>query len=120
MLYYFQSDEAYFIGKAPSQESYLNQEKFMTVIKQSSCDAVHPGYGFLSENATFSEFCSKNDVIFIGPPASAIRDMGIKRYVCTILMQYHQKIKKLIGLSLLARWKIGTEIYEIHLNLSFI
>lgn len=59
----------------------MNQEKLMTVIKQSHCDAVHPGYGFLSENATFSEYCSQNDVIFIGPPASAIRDMGIKRYL---------------------------------------
>lgn len=51
----------------------------MDVAKRAKCDAVHPGYGFLSENASFAEYCSNNNIIFIGPPASAIRDMGIKR-----------------------------------------
>jgi 3-methylcrotonyl-CoA carboxylase alpha subunit len=76
----FQSDEAYCIGGATSRESYLNQERIINVAKQSKCDAIHPGYGFLSENATFSEYCTASELIFIGPPASAIRDMGIKRW----------------------------------------
>ncbi|XKL62812.1 hypothetical protein PGB90_002645 [Kerria lacca] len=71
-------DEAYCIGKAPSQDSYLNQGKIINVAKKSNCDAIHPGYGFLSENAVFSENCLNNNIIFIGPPASAIRNMGIK------------------------------------------
>ena len=51
----------------------------MEVAKQSGSHAVHPGYGFLSENTEFAEQCAKEGVIFIGPPSSAIRDMGIKR-----------------------------------------
>ena len=53
----------------------------MEVAKQSGSHAVHPGYGFLSENTEFAEQCAKEGVIFIGPPSSAIRDMGIKRYI---------------------------------------
>lgn len=45
----------------------------------SGCEAIHPGYGFLSENVEFAELCEETNIIFIGPPASAIRDMGIKR-----------------------------------------
>ncbi|XP_065215227.1 methylcrotonoyl-CoA carboxylase subunit alpha, mitochondrial [Planococcus citri] len=73
-----ESDEAYCIGPAPSSQSYLNQNKLISLAKNTNCDAVHPGYGFLSENATFAEFCERNGLVFIGPPASAIRDMGIK------------------------------------------
>ena len=110
----FQADEAYHIGPAPSQQSYLQQQKIMDVAKQTGAkagrlftlffilaklalifwlwnavviarmffyaQAIHPGYGFLSENTEFAELCQKNDVIFVGPPASAIRDMGIKRW----------------------------------------
>ncbi|XP_061493390.1 methylcrotonoyl-CoA carboxylase subunit alpha, mitochondrial [Rhineura floridana] len=72
------ADEAYFIGPAPSQQSYLAMEKIMQVAKKSAAQAIHPGYGFLSENTEFAELCSKEGIIFIGPPSSAIRDMGIK------------------------------------------
>lgn len=77
--FFVQSDEAYCIGPAASRESYLNQNKLVSVAKNSDCDAVHPGYGFLSENVSFAEYCNSNGLVFIGPPASAIRDMGIKR-----------------------------------------
>lgn len=72
------ADEAYYIGPAPSAESYLNTEKIIEVAKQSGADAIHPGYGFLSENAAFSERCKKEGIIFIGPSAHAISSMGDK------------------------------------------
>ena len=72
------TDEAYFIGPAPSNQSYLRQDKIITIAKKSKCQAIHPGYGFLSENVEFAELCQKSNIIFIGPPAEAIRDMGIK------------------------------------------
>uniref|UniRef100_A0A8C7HBS0 Methylcrotonoyl-CoA carboxylase subunit alpha, mitochondrial n=1 Tax=Oncorhynchus kisutch TaxID=8019 RepID=A0A8C7HBS0_ONCKI len=72
------ADEAYNIGPAASQQSYLSMEKVMEVAKRSGSHAVHPGYGFLSENTEFAEACKQEGIIFIGPPSSAIRDMGIK------------------------------------------
>lgn len=72
------ADEAYFIGPAPSQQSYLSMEKIIQVAKNSAAQAIHPGYGFLSENMEFAELCKQEGIIFIGPPSSAIRDMGIK------------------------------------------
>uniref|UniRef100_A0A667Y910 Methylcrotonoyl-CoA carboxylase subunit alpha, mitochondrial n=1 Tax=Myripristis murdjan TaxID=586833 RepID=A0A667Y910_9TELE len=72
------ADEAYHIGPAASQQSYLSMEKVLEVAKRSGSHAVHPGYGFLSENTEFAEACKQEGIIFIGPPSSAIRDMGIK------------------------------------------
>ncbi|XP_041127244.1 methylcrotonoyl-CoA carboxylase subunit alpha, mitochondrial-like [Polyodon spathula] len=72
------ADEAYHIGPASSQQSYLSMEKIMRVAKTSHAQAIHPGYGFLSENTEFAELCKQEGIIFIGPPSSAIRDMGIK------------------------------------------
>jgi acetyl-CoA carboxylase biotin carboxylase subunit len=72
------ADEAYLIGPAPSAQSYLNIEKIIEVAKKSGADAIHPGYGFLSENAEFSERCKKEGIIFIGPDAHAIHTMGDK------------------------------------------
>lgn len=78
-LNFSQADEAYHIGPAPSTQSYLNASKILEVAKKSNSQAIHPGYGFLSENVEFCEKCASEDIIFIGPPPSAIRDMGIKR-----------------------------------------
>nr|XP_032512715.1 methylcrotonoyl-CoA carboxylase subunit alpha, mitochondrial [Danaus plexippus plexippus] len=72
------ADEAYHIGPAPSTQSYLNTSKILEVAKRSKSQAIHPGYGFLSENVEFCKQCADEGVIFIGPPTSAIRDMGIK------------------------------------------
>lgn len=71
-------DEAYWIGPSAAQESYLNQEKIVNVALASGAKAIHPGYGFLSENVEFADLCHREGLIFIGPPTSAIRDMGIK------------------------------------------
>ena len=72
------ADEAYCIGKAPAAESYLRQDVILDVCIQAGAQAVHPGYGFLSENAGFAEACAARGVCFIGPPASAIVSMGSK------------------------------------------
>jgi acetyl-CoA carboxylase, biotin carboxylase subunit len=72
------ADEAYCIGPAPSRESYLNIEKIIEVAKASGSEAIHPGYGFLSENASFSDRCKQEGIIFIGPSAYAISAMGDK------------------------------------------
>ncbi|KAI9296681.1 methylcrotonoyl-CoA carboxylase 1 [Neoconidiobolus thromboides FSU 785] len=72
------ADEAYFIGPAPSSESYLKMDKIIEVAKKSGAKAIHPGYGFLSENAGFAEKLLANELVFIGPPSSAITSMGSK------------------------------------------
>ncbi|OMJ08272.1 Methylcrotonoyl-CoA carboxylase subunit alpha, mitochondrial [Smittium culicis] len=72
------ADEAYLLGPATSSESYLNQEKICQIAKKSNCNAIHPGYGFLSENADFCEKLQKLGISFIGPDPSAIRAMGSK------------------------------------------
>ena len=72
------ADEAYLVGPAPSAQSYLNADAILAVCKASGADAVHPGYGFLSENASFAEQVDSAGMAWIGPPPSAIRVMGDK------------------------------------------
>ncbi|KAJ6604960.1 carbamoyl-phosphate synthase L chain, ATP binding domain-containing protein [Mycena sp. CBHHK59/15] len=72
------ADEAYCIGPAPSAESYLRMDKIVDICRRSGAQAVHPGYGFLSENAVFSETLAGEGIVFIGPPAPAIVSMGSK------------------------------------------
>ena len=72
------ADEAWHIGKAPSSESYLNIEKIIETAKKSGADAIHPGYGFLSENALFAKRCLEEGIIFIGPSPEVIDQMGDK------------------------------------------
>ncbi|XP_076254121.1 methylcrotonoyl-CoA carboxylase 1 isoform X2 [Rhynchophorus ferrugineus] len=77
-LHVSMASEAFNIGPSPSSQSYLRGDRILEIAKQSHCQAIHPGYGFLSENVEFAENCQKESLIFIGPPAAAIRDMGIK------------------------------------------
>ncbi|MBO3116475.1 acetyl-CoA carboxylase biotin carboxylase subunit [Winogradskyella sp. DF17] len=72
------ADEAVCIGPAPSNESYLRGDKIIEISKALNVEGIHPGYGFLSENADFAELCEKNDIIFIGPRSKAIKMMGDK------------------------------------------
>ena len=72
------ADEAWCIGPAPARESYLVTERILEVAKKSGAECLHPGYGFLSENAEFAEACAAAGVVFVGPPPSAVRAMGLK------------------------------------------
>ena len=77
-LHVREADEAYFIGPAEARESYLRGDKILAVAKAANAACIHPGYGFLSENAEFAEACAAAGVVFVGPPPSAIRAMGLK------------------------------------------
>jgi 3-methylcrotonyl-CoA carboxylase alpha subunit len=71
-------DEAYLIGAAEPRQSYLNIERLIETAKKANAQCIHPGYGFLSENADFAAACATNNIVFVGPPADAIRAMGLK------------------------------------------
>lgn len=72
------ADEAYCIGPTSSRESYLNMTNIISVAMITGCEAIHPGYGFMAENADFAEVCASCDIVFIGPSARAIETMGDK------------------------------------------
>ncbi|MBI3826710.1 MAG: acetyl-CoA carboxylase biotin carboxylase subunit [Candidatus Rokubacteria bacterium] len=77
-LHVQEADEAYCIGPAPAAESYLRIDTLIGVARQAGAQAIHPGYGFLAENAGFVETCAAAGLVFVGPPASAIRAVGSK------------------------------------------
>ena len=86
-LHVSMADEAIYIGAAPPRESYLLGEKIIAACKKAGAEAVHPGYGFLSENAAFSRLCKDNDIVFIGPPETAIIAMGSKSAAKSIMSE---------------------------------
>src|SRR5262245_44300008 len=72
------ADEARLIGPAAARDSYLVIEKIIAAAHETGAEAIHPGYGFLSERAEFADACTAAGIVFVGPPASAIRAMGLK------------------------------------------
>src|SRR5262245_7416955 len=81
------ADSAVRLGPAPAAESYLSIDAIIAAVKSSQADAVHPGYGFLSENQDFADACSASGVTFIGPPATVIATMGSKVAARTLARQ---------------------------------
>ncbi|MEL6988512.1 MAG: biotin carboxylase N-terminal domain-containing protein, partial [Bacteroidota bacterium] len=86
--YVMEADNAIYIGASEPSKSYLNQEKIIQVAKAQKADAIHPGYGFLSENADFARKCSEEGIIFIGPNVHAIEAMGSKAASKQIMMEH--------------------------------
>jgi 3-methylcrotonyl-CoA carboxylase alpha subunit len=78
-------DEAHAIGPAPARESYLAIEKIIAVARRAGAQCIHPGYGFLAEQAAFAEACAAADITFVGPPPAAIRAMGLKDRAKTLM-----------------------------------
>ncbi|KAB7769742.1 acetyl/propionyl/methylcrotonyl-CoA carboxylase subunit alpha [Xanthomonas maliensis] len=81
------ADEAVHIGASPAQQSYLRAEAILAAARATGAQAIHPGYGFLSENADFAEACAQAGVVFIGPPPAAIRAMGDKSAAKALMQQ---------------------------------
>jgi len=81
------ADEAWYVGASPAKDSYLKAEEIIQIAKQSRANAIHPGYGFLSENANFAQACAQNKIIFIGPPVDAIISMGSKSEAKNIMSE---------------------------------
>ncbi|MDB5475823.1 MAG: methylcrotonoyl-CoA carboxylase subunit alpha, partial [Phenylobacterium sp.] len=77
-LHVREADEAVLIGPAAARESYLVGEKIIAAARATGAEAIHPGYGFLSENPDFAEACGSAGICFVGPPPAAIRAMGLK------------------------------------------
>jgi 3-methylcrotonyl-CoA carboxylase alpha subunit len=86
-LFVQMADEAYLIGPAPARESYLKIDTIIEVAKRAKATSIHPGYGFLSERAEFAEACASNGIVFVGPPASAIKAMGLKDAAKALVQQ---------------------------------
>ncbi len=86
------ADEAYLIGPAPSSESYLNKDKIITLAKEIKADAIHPGYGYFSENADFIKAVESAGITFIGPSADSVRQMGSKTEARKLMKMYNVPI----------------------------
>ncbi len=82
-----QADEAIYIGASPSRESYLDGDKIIQAALRTKAQAIHPGYGFLSENASFCQACADHNIVFIGPPIEAIKAMGSKSAAKNIMAE---------------------------------
>lgn len=86
-LHVQRADEAFRIGPAPARDSYLRGDLLLRIAQESGAQAIHPGYGFLSENAAFAQACADAGVVFVGPPAAAIAAMGSKSAAKTLMAQ---------------------------------
>src|SRR5215472_16832316 len=86
-LHVAMADEARLIGPPPARQSYLNAAAIIAAAQETGAAAIHPGYGFLSENPEFAEACAAAGIVFIGPPAAAMRAMGSKAAAKALMQQ---------------------------------
>ncbi len=100
-----EADEAYCIGEGVAAESYLRQDKILTVAKQSGAQAIHPGYGFLSENSDFAAQCAAQDICFIGPTPQQMRAFGLKHTARALAME--NQVPLLPGTGLLENLEVA-------------
>src|SRR3989442_11581355 len=91
-LHVREPNEAYAIGPAPAAQSYLDIDRIIEAAKKSGAQAIHPGYGFLAENTAFVEACEEAGIVFIGPPASAMRLMGSKIAAKQLALSVHAPV----------------------------
>jgi urea carboxylase len=87
-LHVEQADEAIHIGPSPAAQSYLSQERILAAAKDTAAQAIHPGYGFLSENAAFAERCADAGIVFVGPTAQQMRAFGLKHTARTLAFEH--------------------------------
>ncbi len=109
-LHVQQADEAYSLGHGRATDTYLNQDKLFEIIKQSGAQAVHPGYGFLSENAAFVKRCEDNGIAFIGPTTEQMESFGLKHTARQLAEDNH--IPLLPGTDLLENVELALEQAE--------
>ena len=86
------ADESYCIGPYPADKSYLDENKLISTALVSGAQAIHPGYGFLSENAQFAKACKKNGIVFIGPDASLMEEIGDKTKIKQIISETNSSL----------------------------
>lgn len=84
-LHVIEADQAVYLGESEPAASYLNMDKIISAVKDSGAEAIHPGYGFLAENADFASLCEREKIVFIGPPARVIHDLGDKTVARAIM-----------------------------------
>ncbi|MBN1767991.1 MAG: ATP-grasp domain-containing protein [Prolixibacteraceae bacterium] len=96
-LHVQQSDEAHSLGSGSLSETYLNIEKIINIAKRSNADAVHPGYGFLSENPGFAQACLENDIVFVGPSVEVLRQTGNKTTAKAIARRAGVRVPKAVS-----------------------
>jgi acetyl/propionyl-CoA carboxylase alpha subunit len=98
-LHVQQSDEAHSLGSGSLSETYLNIEKIINIAKRSNADAVHPGYGFLSENPGFAQACFENDIIFVGPNVEVLQQTGNKTKAKAIAKRAGVQVPKAVAIN---------------------
>src|SRR3712207_4109742 len=97
------ADEEVCIGPPPARDSYLNIPRIIAAAEITGADAIHPGYGFLAENAEFSEICERSEITFIGPTPQQIRQMGDKAAARRTMMEVRSEERR-VGKECRSRW----------------